>query len=56
MIATHPKAPNETDKEHHDFTSVVLYMAVTEKEGNVKDGGMSYSGGRWAPFIAKIMR
>ena len=56
IMSSHPKSSIEKHDRHFEFTSVVLYMAVTEKEGLVKDGGTSYAQGKWASFIAKVMR
>ena len=53
-MSTHPEK-QEDPASDLNFTLVVLYMAVTEMNGGITNGGQSYAQGKWSSFVAKVM-
>ncbi len=40
---------------HHGVTFAVLYLAVMEKGGDIRNGGTSYVQGKWSHFFSELL-
>ncbi len=40
---------------HNAVTLAVLYLAVMEKGGDIKNGGTSYVQGKWSIFFSQLL-